>query len=368
MLSLVLTNLVRHKLRAGGTAIGIAVGVGTIVALLSVGSGLQRTAGELVRLGQADFGVFQAGVADPTASIVPTSLARRLERREDVARATPLLLMVETIRRDPAAIVFGADPDGFFAQRLVVLRGSRRLGGRRIMVGDQLARRLGVEPGDELRVKRRPFTVAGVYHSGIFFEDNGAVVDLRMAQRLERRGDDATNIVVEMTPGADQAKTERAVRRAFPGTTIIGTPEEAARLGANGELVGKTVTIITALALILGGLGVANTMLMAVLERERELALLNAVGWRRWRVAFVVLAEGVATSALGAVVGLLIGTLGARALNRALDVSSVVTPHLTPGTIAQALAIGLAIGVLGGLYPAWRGTGASPLRLLSSGT
>ena len=368
MFGLVATNLVRRPGRTVATAIGIALGVATIVALLSIGDGVKRTAGELVHLGQADFGLFQDGLADPTASILPASLARELERRPDVSRATPLLLIVEGIRRDPAAVVFGAEPGGFFARRLVMTAGRRDLGRRRIVVGDQLAERLGIGVGDVLRVKRRRFTVAGVYHTGIFFEDNGAVIDLAAAQRLERRGDDATSIVVELAPGADQAATERAVVRAHPGTIAIGTPEEAARAGANGELVSKTVTIVAALALIVGGLGVTNTMAMAVLERERELALLSAIGWRRARIAVLVLAEGVATSVLGAALGLLLGVLGADALNRVLDVAAVVSPEVTLDTIWQALAIGVAIGVLGGLYPAWRGTSASPLRLLRCGT
>jgi putative ABC transport system permease protein len=103
---------------------------------------------------------------------------------------------------------------------------------------------------------------------------------------------------------------------------------------------------------------------MSVLERERELALLSAVGWRRMRIAILVLAEGVVTSVLGAGLGMLLGIIGADALGRALDVSSVVTPSVTFETIWQALAIGVAIGILGGLYPAWRGTTVSPLRLL----
>jgi putative ABC transport system permease protein len=105
-------------------------------------------------------------------------------------------------------------------------------------------------------------------------------------------------------------------------------------------------------------------MAMAVLERERELALLSAVGWRRRRIAFLVLAEGVATSVLGAGVGLLLGIIGADGLNRAIGVSSVVSPDVTPWTIGQALLIGVAVGVLGGLYPAWRATSVSPTRLL----
>jgi len=368
MLTLVVSNLARHRGRTIATAIGIALGVATIVALLSIGSGLKRTAAGFVHLGQADFGVFQAGVADPTASIVPTSLATRLERRPDIAAATPLLLVVEGIRSQPAAVVFGADPAGFFARRLIVSQGGASLAGDRILVGDQLARQMHLRPGDPLKVKKRTFRVGGIYHTGILFEDTGAVLDLKTAQRLAGRTGEATNIVAELAPGAQQKATEAAVRRANPGTLVIGTPDEASRVGANGELVSKTVTIVAALALIVGGLGVTNTMAMSVLERERELALLSAVGWRRRRIAALVLSEGVLTSILGAAVGMLLGILGANALSRALDVSAVATPHVTLTTIWQALAIGVAIGILGGLYPAWRGTSVSPLRLLASGT
>src|SRR5213076_1826872 len=100
--------MLRRKARTLATAVGIALGVGTIVALLSVGSGLKRTAGQLVHLGFADIGIFQSGVSDPTASILPTSLASRLEKRPDVYQATPLLLIIEGVKQNPAAVVFGA--------------------------------------------------------------------------------------------------------------------------------------------------------------------------------------------------------------------------------------------------------------------
>ena len=364
MLGLVVTNLARRKARTVATALGIALGVATIVALLSVGAGLQRTAAGLVHLGGADLGLFQAGVEDPTASLLPTSLATRLELRPDVARATPLLLVVEGVREDPAAIVFGADPKGFVTQRLVMAEGRRALGPQQVLVGDRLAKDLELRPGSQLKVKRRAFTVAGIYHSGVFFEDGGAILDLASAQRLERRGAEATTIAVQLDTEAHRDAVAKDLRRALPGTHVIGTPDEATRAGANGELVRKTVTIIAALALIVGGLGVTNTMAMAVLERQRELALLSAVGWRRIRIAALVLAEGIATSVLGAGFGLVLGVIGADWLNRALDVSSVVSPHVTPWTIGQALLIGVAIGVLGGLYPAWRGTSVSTTELL----
>jgi putative ABC transport system permease protein len=365
VLGLVLTNLARRRARAAATALGIALGVATIVALLSVGSGLKRTAAELVHLGQADLGIFQRGVADPTASVLPTSLATRLERRPDVDEATPLLLVVEGIRQQPAAVVFGAEAEGFFARRLVIADGRSRAARGGVLVGDKLAGQLALHPGSSLKIKGRAFRVDGIYHSGIYFEDTGAVLDLAAAQRLEHRtAGEATTVAVQLAPDTAHADAVRALRRELPGTQILGTPDDAIRAGANGEVVKKAVTIIAALALIVGGLGVTNTMAMAVLERRRELALLSALGWQRLRVALLVLAEGVAVSLVGAGFGLLLGVVGAGLLNDALSVSAVVTPQVTVETIGQGLLIGVAIGVIGGLYPAWSGTRGRPVELL----
>src|SRR5436190_23347819 len=136
MLALIVSNLRRHKARTIATAIGIALGVAIIVALLSVGAGLKRTAGQLVHLGQADMGIFQSGVADPTASVLPLSMVGRLEHEPDVTNATPLLLIVTGIRQSPAAIVFGAEPHGFFAKRMVMASGKRQFGPHVVMAGD----------------------------------------------------------------------------------------------------------------------------------------------------------------------------------------------------------------------------------------
>jgi putative ABC transport system permease protein len=368
VIGLVGTNLLRHKARACATALGIALGVATIVALLSVGTGLKRTAGELVHLGQADLGVFQSGVSDPTASLLPDSIGTRLDRRADVASATPLLLVIEGIKPYPPAVVFGADPTGFFAQRLVITAGSRSFAATSVVVGDRLARTLHLRPGETLLVKGRRLRIAGVYHTGVFFEDTGAVVSLAAAQRMTNRQGEVTTFAVQLATGAHHDAAVKAIRKAFPGIQVIGTADDAERAGANGELVRKTVTIVAALALILGGLGVSNTMAMAVLERRREFALLNVLGWRRPRVAALVLAEGVITSMAGAAVGVVLGIWGAGWLADALDVSSVVSPHVTPWTIGQALLIGCAVGIVGGLYPAWRGTSVSGSELLSAGT
>ncbi len=367
MLALILANVRRRPGRTVLTASGIAVGVATIVALLALGTGLNRTAGQLVRLGRADLGIFQRDAADPTTSVLPLSLIRRLDATPEVAAATPLQLVVDAVPRNPGAIVFGVDPRGFVARRLVLQRG-RRAGPGEVTVGDGLARSLGLRPGDRVRIGGTRLHVSGIYHSGITFEDGGAIVPLSTAQRLAGRGaDEATTIAVELAPRVTAANAARRLRAAFPGIQIISDPEEATRVGANTVLIGKAVLLIVALALIVGGLGVANTMVMAVLEREREMALLATVGWSPERLAALVLGEAIVVSLIGASLGVLLGFAGSKLLAEALGLSDFVSPALTPWTIGRGLLVGTVIGVLGGLYPTWRVTRLVPAEALARG-
>lgn len=365
MIGLIGSNLSRRWGRTLLTAMGIAVGVATIVALLSLTAGLKRTAGGLVHLGQADLGIFQKNAADPTASVIPDSLARSLRRRPEVDQTSPLLLVVEGIKRDPASVVFGAQSQDFFAQRLVYTAGVPPQGGREIVVGDELARALKLRVGSTLEVKKRRLRVSGIYHAGIFFEDRGAVMPLGAAQALEGRRGEATTIAVQLSPRFRAKVARQNLVRAFPSIQIIGNPDDAVRAGANSVLLGKGEFLIAVLALIVGGIGVTNTMLMAVLERQSEFALLATVGFSPRQVASLVLGEGLAVSLIGAAIGLVLGTAGSALLVKALAVSAYVTPDITGWGLGRGLIVGIAIGIFGGLYPAWRVTRLLPAESLA---
>jgi putative ABC transport system permease protein len=365
MTTLLAANLVRRPGRTLLTALGTAVGVATIVALLGVTSGIQNSAGELVHLGAADLGVFQAGAGDPTASVLPTSLVPRVERQPGIARATPLQLLVEPIPKVPSAIVFGAETNGFFMRRLVIVRGRLPHAPDEAVVGDALASQLHVSVGSPLRISRRPFRVSGIYHFGAAFQDGGAVIPLATAQRIAGRTGEVTTIAVQLQPDVRPKQAEATLRRALPGVEVIADAQEAARAGANGQLISNAVTVIVVLALLVGGIGVANTMLMAILERRAEFALMSAVGWSSPQIAGVVLAEGVGVSLIGAAIGLLFGVVGANLLVHALGAAVFVSPDVTAWDLGRGLIIGLGIGVLGGLYPAWRVTRLPPAPALA---
>jgi putative ABC transport system permease protein len=366
MLAIVATNLLRSRARTVFTAGGIAVGVATIVALLSFTQGLRDSAKEFIHLGGSELGVFQANVSDPTASILPASSVGRIAALPEVAAATPLLLMIETIHASPSVVVFGADPHGFFSRNLVIVAGARpRSDTAEALVGDRLAEQLHMRPGGTLLVKGRAYRVAGIYHSGILFEDSGAVLTIAEARRLTGRAAEETNVVVQLAAGARASVAGRAIERALPGTQAIGNSQQALRAGANGTLIANAILVIVVIALIVGAISVANTMAMSIMERQGELALLSTVGWSPARVASLIFGEGIAVSMLGAAAGLLLGVVGGGLLVRALGVSAYVSPTVTAWGLGRALLVGVAIGVLGGIYPAWRVTRMTPLKALA---
>jgi putative ABC transport system permease protein len=118
-------------------------------------------------------------------------------------------------------------------------------------------------------------------------------------------------------------------------------------------LVRKAAVVFAALAVVIGGIAVMNTMLMAVFERRAEFALLLAVGWPRRLVADLVLRQGLILGLGGARAGLALGVAGADLMTRARGASSLVTPRITPGTVAIAVLVVAVTGTAGSLYPAW---------------
>jgi putative ABC transport system permease protein len=220
-----------------------------------------------------------------------------------------------------------------------------------------VASQLHLGPGDTIRIGHRDFGVAGIFHSGITFEDQGVITTLADAQQVAgRTPDEATTIAIRLAPQVSINAAKREIERRFSGVTAISDTSEAIRAGANSELISKAVLLIVVLALIIGVLAVANTMLAAVLERRRELALLSTIGWSQTQLGGLVLGEAVAVSVVGTAAGLVLGVLASGLLPEALGLQSFISPQLTAWGLGRACLIGITIGVLGAIFPIWRVT------------
>ena len=118
------------------------------------------------------------------------------------------------------------------------------------------------------------------------------------------------------------------------------------------------------LAVLVGVLGVMNTMLMTVFERTQEICILLALGWKRGRVVRMVLWESALLGLFGGLGGVLIGAVGVNVLGKTPAIRGLLEPDLSVNLLTVSVAIAVAVGVISGLYPAWRSSRLTPSRAL----
>jgi putative ABC transport system permease protein len=347
---LVWRNMLRRPVRTLLTALGVALGVGLIVALLSISAGTQRTASDLIHVGRSDFGLFQSGVADATKSLLPVALERQVARDPGVADDAGIFLLVA----DPG-LVIGLDPHQFTSERLTVVAGDRS----GALIGDRYRGRIG----QTLRIDGRSFRVSGIFHSGDRFEDNAIVLPLATVQKLAKRPAEVTSIGVVVRLGSRPHDVARRLEQRF-GITAIVEPGEAVKVDTSSRVILDVGWVVSVLALIVGGIGVTNTMAMSVFERVQEIGILRAVGWRGRRIAALILSEAIGIACVALAIGLGVGVLGAHLFTAQTGLSSFVAPRFTPGVFAWGLAFALGVALLGAAYPTVRALRLSPIEAL----
>ena len=359
---LVWKNLLRRPVRTALTAAGVALGVGLIVALLSLAAGVRRTAADLIHVGRADFGLFQGGVSDLTRSLLPEDLRGKVAVSRGVSSAAGIFLYVTRVNGQDSFLLFGLDPSQFPAHRLVIVDG-RRAYGDEAMVGYRAARRLDVHPGSMLEVGGRRYPIAGIYQTGDRFEDGGAVLSLPLVQQLAHRPAEVTTIAVTVAPGQRPHDVAKRLAKEF-GLSAIVEPGQAVKVDTSSRIVLSVGWAISILALIVGGIGVTNTMAMSVFERVREIGVLRAVGWPGRRIALLIVTEALAIAGFALGLGLALGVAAAELFASRGTLSALISPDFTAGVYAWGLAFALGVGLLGAVYPAWRAVRLTPIDAL----
>jgi putative ABC transport system permease protein len=352
---LVRKNLLRRPVRTLLTSAGVALGVGLIVALLSIAAGTERTAGDLIHVGRADFGLFQSGVSDATKSLLPVTLEARVAHDAGVARTALVFLYVTTVDGRASSLVLGLAPGEFAARRLTLVHGTRT----GALAGDHF----GAHIGERLHIGRRAFPVTGIFHSGNRFEDSGVVLPLATVQSLANRPGEVTSIGVVAKPGERPQAVATRLEKKY-GITAVVEPGQAVNVDTSSRLIIDVGWVISVLALIVGGIGVTNTMAMSVFERVREIGILRAVGWPDRRIAALIVSEAVGISLVALALGLGVGVLAAHLFTAQTGLSTLVTPRFTAGVFGWGLAFALGVGVAGAIYPTWRALRLSPIEAL----
>jgi ABC-type lipoprotein release transport system permease subunit len=358
----VLRDVLRQPTRTLLTVVAIGIAMMAIVLLGAMGDGMLDAVGGLAG-GMGAHLVGMESDASVDLSTVDESVIRHLTAMPGVRAAEGFLTGYTSVDDLPFFIIFGYQPRGLAIREFQIVEGDRLTTNRQMILGRVAAENLDKEIGDTMRVFNQAFKIVGIYETGVPFEDGGGVVTLHDAQRLFGQPHRVSFFGIWLE---DKQRAEAVIQRVearFPEVTVSKASEFAEGLSDVQMMEGMTWAI-SLMALIVGGLGMTNTMVMSVFERTREIGVLRALGWRRWRVLWMIVRESVTLSVLGGVGGSIAGVLLGLALNLHPAMRGFMKLAYRPGLFAQALITALVLGVLGGIYPAWWASNLRPVEAL----
>ncbi|GAA4140354.1 ABC transporter permease [Actinomadura keratinilytica] len=371
-----------RKLRAALSALGIAIGVASIVAVLGLSASSQ--AGLLAQIDQLGTNLLTvtngknlSGEETKLPKEAP-GMIRRIGPVQQVQYTgivdakvyrSPLIPKVNTNAITVAATSLGL-PD---AVRTSVAQG-RFLNAATAeqavaVLGSTAAKRLGIDrinQGQRISVGGEWFYIAGILNSATLAPevDSSILIGFPAAQRF--LGFDGHPSTIYVRSATDQVENVHAVLAATanpqnPTQVEVSRPSAAlvARAAAKSALNGLFLAL-GAVGLLVGGVGVANTMIISVLERRSEIGLRRALGATRGHIRTQFLSEAILLTMLGGVVGVVAGGVAVAVYAAVQDWQIVIPPLAWGGGLAAAVAI----GAVAGLLPAIRAARMSPTEAL----
>lgn len=370
-LTLVYKNVSRRRLRSLLTVGGLATAVAAVVSLVGIADGFARSFRAVYEGHGIDLVVSRRGAADRLSSAMDETFVQRIGQIEGVADASGFLL--ETLSFEEKGIygvpTIGLDPRSRFLEDYRILEGKGLpLDQEKVaLLGDQLALRLESKPGEKLVFfPGEEFELAGIFTSYSTWENGSLVIPLTELQRLTDRPGQVTfvNVMLEGTP--TQVLVEQVIQAieslddrlsAMPTADFVETD---ARIRMAGAMAWVTSTI----ALVIGAIGMLNTMMTSVFERTREIGILRALGWKQSRVVRMILWEAALLSFTGAILGIGGGIAMTWWMSRLPATAGTISPHIGMAVIGQGMLLALVIGLLGAAYPAYRGARLLPTEAL----
>ena len=364
-LSLAPTNLRRHKLRSSIGAAGIAFGVAAMLSILSLVNG---AIGMFERILSTDshYLVFERNVSDLFFSSVPDSAAAQIRAMPNVASASRLLFGVVSSPGFPVITCFGIDNDDPRLAKARWIEGDRTAFGQHageVYLGSRAASFLKAHLGSEVPIGARRFRVAGVFKTANGFEDGGVFMPIEEARRFFHREGVSSLIAIKLRDPSKGDAFKQTVLRRFPTLSALENREFNSTYNSF-RILRTTAWAVGACAFILGGLGVANTMLLSVFSRIREIAVLRVCGLSRAQIATMILAEALAVAAVGLCGGLALGALALAILPRIPEFQGYLQAQAGFGVLGGICATALVTAVAGALYPAWFATRIQPAEAL----
>lgn len=373
-------SLNRRRGRFAFVVAALTLGIGTVVALISMSRSLQREVSDQLdqfganiivtpkstMLGLGYGGIDVGGVAVDSGELHAKDADRILAiaHRRNISAVAPKLIGPISMEGRPILLI-----GVLFGQERRVkswwqVQGRMPAAAEECLLGSETAALLQKRVGDVASVVGRDLRVVGVLAPTGSLDDRAVYADLPLVQTLlERPGAVSLIDVSALCRGCPIDDIVSEIARVLPTGRVAPIRQAVAAREQTVVQMTRFAYGVSFVVLLVGGLVVMTTMMSSVTERTQEIGILRAVGFRRMHIARLILLEALAVSVLGSVVGWAAGVGTARVFGHTL--AGLTTPvEAEPGLALVALGIGGCVGVVSGLYPAWRAAALDPFQTL----
>ncbi len=370
------SNLRRRKSRAAFLVAGLLVGIGTVVALLTLSQALTvqaqnnletyganiivapRTDGLSLTYGGVTLGAVSTGAQD----IEQADLARiaTIANRRNIAIIAPELLGAVSVG-GRQGLLMGVQPKNEFdLKKWWSVDGRPPRNGHELVAGSAAAAALKLRTGAVIRVDGRPFTVTGILRPTGSQDDNLLITDLGTAQGvLHKPGKVSMIQIAALCSNCPVEKIVAQVGGVLPGTKVTAMQDKVKNRMHAIDQFRAFSWIVAGVIIGIEALVVFVTMMGSVNERTREIGIFRALGFRRLHVTGLILIEASVASLLAGVLGYLAG-MGVSYALLPLLAGDGVSVTWAPALAGGAVGLAVLIGAVASLYPALRASRMDP--------
>jgi putative ABC transport system permease protein len=370
------SNLRRRKSRAAFLVAGLLVGIGTVVALLTLSQALTvqaqnsletyganivvapRTDGLSLTYGGVTVGAVTTGARD----IRQSDLAGidTIANRRNIAIIAPELLGAVSVEGRPGLLMGVQPKNEFDLKKWWSVDGRPPRNGHELVAGSAAAAALKLRTGATVSVDGRPFTVTGILRPTGSQDDDLLITDLGAAQGvLHKPGKVSMIQIAALCSNCPVEKIVAQVGGVLPGTKVTALQDKVKNRMHAIDQFRSFSWLVAGVIIGIEALVVFVTMMGSVNERTREIGIFRALGFRRLHVTGLILIEAVVASLLAGVLGYLAG-MGVSYALLPLLAGDGVTVTWAPALAGGAVGLAVAIGAVASLYPALRASRMDP--------
>jgi putative ABC transport system permease protein len=383
LVRLALSRLRRSRVRAALTMLGVVIGVGSVVGLVSVGRGTTaRITEQLNSLGTNLLTISPSGAGGDTLTLDDATAIAGLDGLAAVAPEIQTQGVVATSATNTTSTsIVGTSAQYAQVRAYDVWQGTflspvevnESL--RSVVLGASVASNLGLgadSVGSEVTIEGIPFQVVGILQpkggSGFNNPDDQVLIPLATVSKYFVGGTGVRAIGVSVADGVDMQSMKDSISELLRVRHGIGATDtddfqifDQTQLLQAASTISDTLTLllggIASIALVVGGIGIMNIMLVSVRERTREIGIRKALGARARDILSQFLIEAVTLSLLGGLIGVVAGLLVSAVIGRLAGWGFI----FDPATLVVATAFSLAVGVVFGVWPARQAARLDPV-------